>query len=140
MLDEILMTMLEVTLRLTRAERGYVFMKDDEGNLRLAAGRNSKGESLLDDKTISHSALEESLRSNSEFLLTDTGSSADMAERQSIVAYDLRTVICIPLRKRQVQATREQTPAPAPNRGGGSDGSFICRFAVCLAGIFRRGA
>src|SRR6202051_3952421 len=111
-LDEILMTMLEVTLRLTRAERGYVFLTDDEGKLRLAAGRNSKGEPLLDDKTISHSALEESLRSNSEFLLTDTGSSMDMAARQSIVAYDLRTVICIPLRKRQVQAVRDQqTPA-----------------------------
>jgi serine phosphatase RsbU (regulator of sigma subunit) len=113
-LDEILMTMLEVTLRLTRAERGYVFLKDDEGNLKLGAGRNSKGESLLDDKTISHSALEESLRSNSEFLLTDTGSSADLAGRQSIVAYDLRTVICIPLRKRQVQATREKEQTPAP--------------------------
>jgi phosphoserine phosphatase RsbU/P len=113
-LDEILMTMLEVTLRLTRAERGYVFLKDDEGKLRLAAGRNSKGEALLDDKTISHSALDESLRSNSEFLLTDTGSSMDLAARQSIVAYDLRTVICIPLRKRQVQSTREpQTPAAA---------------------------
>jgi sigma-B regulation protein RsbU (phosphoserine phosphatase) len=113
-LDEILMTMLEVTLRLTRAERGYVFLKDDEGKLRLAAGRNSKGEPLLDDKTISHSALEESLRSNSEFLLTDTGSSSDLAGRESIVAYDLRTVICIPLRKRQVQATRDQqTPVPS---------------------------
>jgi phosphoserine phosphatase RsbU/P len=111
-LDEILMTMLEITLRLTRAERGYVFLKDDEGKLRLAAGRNSKGESLLDDTTISHSALEESLRSNSEFLHTDTGSSSDLAARQSIVAYDLRTVICIPLRKRQVQATREGS-APA---------------------------
>jgi len=112
-LDEILMTMLEVTLRLTRAERGYVFLKDDEGKLRLAAGRNSKGEALLDDKTISHSALEESLRSNSEFLLTDTGSSMDLAARQSIVAYDLRTVICIPLRKRQVQSARDQqTPVP----------------------------
>src|ERR1700682_1887332 len=41
-LDEILMTMLEVTLRLTRAERGYVFLKDEEGKLRLVAGRNSK--------------------------------------------------------------------------------------------------
>jgi phosphoserine phosphatase RsbU/P len=115
-LDEILMTMLEVTLRLTRAERGYVFLKDDDGPLRLVAGRNNKGESLLDDKTISHSALEESLRSNSEFLLTDTGSSSDLTGRESIVAYDLRTVICIPLRKRQVQASREQqTPAPNPS-------------------------
>lgn len=114
-LDEILMTMLEVTLRLTRAERGYVFLKDDEGKLRLAAGRNSKGEALLDDKTISHSALDESLRSNSEFLLTDTGSGMDIASRQSIVAYDLRTVICIPLRKRQVQATRDQQTPAAPD-------------------------
>ena len=78
MLDEILMTMLDVTLRLTRAERGYVFLKDEDGSLRLAAGRNNKGEPLLDDKTISHSALEESLRSNSEFLLTDTGSSPEL--------------------------------------------------------------
>src|SRR6202051_4009490 len=113
-LDEILVTMLEVTLRLTRAERGYVFLKDDEGNLRLAAGRHSKGEPLLDDKTISHSALDESLRSNSEFLLTDTGSSSDLAGRQSIVAYDLRTAICIPLRRRQVQATRDQATS-SPN-------------------------
>jgi phosphoserine phosphatase RsbU/P len=113
-LDEILMTMLDVTLQLTRAERGYVFLKDEEGKLRLAAGRNAKKEPLLDDKTISHSILEESMRANEEFLLTDTSNSLDLAGRQSIVAYDLRTVVCIPLRKRQVQATRDaQTPNPS---------------------------
>ena len=113
-LDEILMTMLDATLQLTCAERGYVFLKDEKGNLRLAAGRNSKKEPLLDDKTISHSILEESLRSNSEFLLSDTSGSLDLAGRQSIVAYDLRTVICIPLRKMQVHSTRgAQTPVPA---------------------------
>ncbi|HUA17039.1 MAG TPA: SpoIIE family protein phosphatase [Verrucomicrobiae bacterium] len=112
-LDEILITMLDVTLQLTRAERGYVFLKDEEGKLRLMAGRNAKKEPLLDDKTISHSILEESLRSGSEFLLTDTSQDADLAGRQSIVAYDLRTVVCIPLRKVQVQATRDaQTPVP----------------------------
>ena len=113
-LDEILITMLDVTLQLTRAERAYVFLKDEEGNLRLQAGRNAKKEPLLDDKTISHSILEESMRSNSEFLLTDTSRSLDLAGRQSIVAYDLRTVVCIPLRKLQVQATRDaQTPVPS---------------------------
>jgi phosphoserine phosphatase RsbU/P len=112
-LDEILITMLDVTLELTKAERAYVFLKDEEGNLRLSAGRNSKKEPLLDDKTISHSILEESMRSNSEFLLTDTSQSLDLSGRQSIVAYDLRTVVCIPLRKLQVQQTRDaQTPAP----------------------------
>jgi len=103
-LDEILLTLLDVTLKLTGAERGYVFLKTAEGKLRLAAGRNSRGEILLDDTTISHSILEESLRANSEFLLSDTSRSLDLTGRQSIVAYDLRTVICIPLRKLQVQS------------------------------------
>jgi len=113
-LEEILVTMLDVTLQLTQAERAFVFLKDEDGNLRLSAGRNKNKEPLLDDKTISHSILEESMRSNSEFLLTDTSQSIDMAGRQSIVAYDLRTVVCIPLRKLQVQATRDaQTPVPS---------------------------
>jgi phosphoserine phosphatase RsbU/P len=111
-LDEILVILLDATLKLTRAERGYVFMKTEEGNLRLAAGRNSKGELLLDDKTISHSILDDALKSNSEFVLTDTSRSLDLAGRQSIVTYDLRTVICIPLRKPQVQATRDAQAAP----------------------------
>src|SRR5581483_2940310 len=106
-LDEILVTLLDATLKLTRAERGFVFLKTDTGELRLAAGRSSRGEPMLDDKTISHSILEDALKSNSEFVITDTSQSLDLAGRQSIVAYDLRTVICIPLRKPQVQATRE---------------------------------
>jgi len=110
-LDEILVTLLDATLNLTRAERGYVFLKAEDGKLRLAAGRNSKGEPLLDDKTISHSILEDAQKSNSEFVLTDTSQSLDLAGRQSIVAYDLRTVICIPLRKPQIQATRDAQAA-----------------------------
>ncbi len=117
-LDEILVTLVDTTLKLIRAERGYVFLIDEEGTLRLAAGRNAKGEALLDDKTISHSILDEALKSNSEFLFTDTSQSLDLAVRQSIVAYDLRTVICLPLRKPQVQTTRDMnTPVTAPAPG-----------------------
>src|SRR5271155_898914 len=52
-LDEILVTLLDATLKLTRAERAYIFLRDlGATTLTLAAGRNSKGEPLLDDKTI----------------------------------------------------------------------------------------
>ena len=114
-LDEILLTLVDVTLKLTGAERGYVFLKNVDGKLRLAAGRNSKGELLLDDTTISHSILEDALRANSEFLLSDTSQSLDLSGRQSIVAYDLRTVICIPLRKLQVQTRGRGIAEPAPS-------------------------
>src|SRR6266566_454578 len=40
-LDEILVTLLDATLKLTRGERGYVFLKADDGALRLAAGHIS---------------------------------------------------------------------------------------------------
>jgi len=117
-LDEILVTLVETTLKLTRAERGYVFLKSEDGTLRLAAGRNSKGEPLLDDKTISHSILEEAVNSASEYLVTDTSQSLDLAARRSIMAYDLRTVICIPLRKPQIQTRRGPVTAePAPSTG-----------------------
>ena len=117
-LDEILVTLIEATLRLTRAERGYVFLKGENGDLRLAAGRNSKGEPLLDDKTISHSILDDALNAASEFLITDTSRSEDLAGRNSIIAYDLRMVICIPLRKTQFKATDEQhTPGKSDVMG-----------------------
>jgi phosphoserine phosphatase RsbU/P len=116
-LDEILVTLIDATLRLTRAERGFIFLRDGEGKLTLAAGRNSKGEPLLDDKTISRSVLEEAFISNNEYLVTDTSQMIDMKERQSIVAFDLRTVICMPLRKPQVQAIRPEQPTNAEVMG-----------------------
>jgi len=85
-LEEILITMLDVTLELTKAERAYVFLKDEDGKLSLKAGRNRNKEPLLDDKTISHSLLEESMRSNLEFLLTETSKWLDLAGRHGIVA------------------------------------------------------
>jgi len=128
-LDEILLTLLDVTLKLTGSERGYVFLKTADGSLRLAAGRNSKGDLLLDDKTISHSILEDALRANSEFLLTDTSQSLDLSGRQSIVAYDLRTVICIPLRKMQVQ-TRGRAGGDASAAGEAMGALYVdSRFA-----------
>ncbi|HEX9111344.1 MAG TPA: SpoIIE family protein phosphatase [Terriglobales bacterium] len=110
-LDEILITLLDATLKLTHAERGYIFLRDALGTLTLAAGRNAKDEPLLDDKTISRSVLEEALNSNSEYLVTDTSQMLDLKGRQSIVAFDLRTVICMPLRKPMVQTSRDDQPA-----------------------------
>jgi serine phosphatase RsbU (regulator of sigma subunit) len=69
----------------------------------MAAGRNARGEELLDDTTISHSILEEAASAASEFMVSDTTSSRDLSARNSIIAYDLRTVIAIPLRRTQTQ-------------------------------------
>jgi len=111
-LEEILLTLIEATLRLTGAERGYVFLREDDGKLALAAGRNSKGEPLVDDSTVSRSIIEEAATSASAYHVTDTTKTADIATRKSVIAYDLRTVICIPFRKLAVQGKAGSAKAP----------------------------
>lgn len=98
-LDEILITLIGTTLNLTGAERGFVYVRGDDGTLTLGAACTSKGERLTSDETISHSILADAANSASEFMVTDTLKMGEMAARQSIVAHDLRTVIAIPLRK-----------------------------------------
>ncbi len=112
-LSDVLNTLLDSTLRLTKAERGYVFLRGEDGKLQLAAGRNAKGEPLQDDSAISRSILEEAGSLASEFMVSDTSSSSDLAGRNSIIAYDLRTVIAIPLRRTQTQFAEKSTSEDA---------------------------
>ena len=67
-LDDVLNALLEAALRLTRAERGFVFLRDADGELRLASGRDKNGERITDDSTISKSILRDAAHSASEFL------------------------------------------------------------------------
>jgi len=102
-LDDVLSALLEAALRLTRAERGFVFLRGLDGELHLAAGRGKEGESITDDSGISRSILRDAAKSASEFLVTDTDETGKLAGRESVVAHNLHSVICIPLRKTVIQ-------------------------------------
>jgi len=102
-LQDILTTMLEYTLRLTGAERGFVFLGDSFAHLTLETGLNSEGQSLLDDSRISRSILRDAAESGHEFLIGDVSGEGQPIGRESIVAHELRSVIAIPLRGRSSQ-------------------------------------
>jgi serine phosphatase RsbU (regulator of sigma subunit) len=103
--DQILASLVETTLQLTKVERGYVFL-NHEGELQLAVGRSSLGESLVDDSTISHSAIQQATRTAGEYIVTDTLTAEIGARSDSMVAQSIRTVICIPLRRRRGESAR----------------------------------
>ena len=118
-LDDVLHTLLEAALRLTHAERGFVFLRRPDGELYLAAGRDKKGERIADDSTISRSVLRDAAKSASEFLVTDTDDTGKLAGRNSVVAHNLHSVICIPLRKTVIQdKAKEQTKPDESNVQG----------------------
>ncbi len=105
--DDVLVTLLDTTLRLTKANRGFVYRVDDAGVPHLVTGRDTRGRVLEDDAGISRSILLDAAKSSSRFLVTDTSRMADLASRGSIMAHDLRSVICIPL-FRSTWTTKEQ--------------------------------
>src|SRR6516165_6173891 len=102
-LGDVLQTLLEASLRLTKAERGFVFLRDGNNELQMSAGRDKNGEVIHDDSTISKSVLRDAARSASEFLVTDTADSEKLSNRESVVAQNLKSVICIPLRRTNIQ-------------------------------------
>ncbi len=98
-LTDVLNTLLDTTIQLTGADRGFVFLRESDGTLKLAAGRDKKGQELTNDQSISRSFLDETLNGAGEFVISDTTKLIDYNERASLVAHDLRSVICIPLRR-----------------------------------------
>jgi serine phosphatase RsbU (regulator of sigma subunit)/pSer/pThr/pTyr-binding forkhead associated (FHA) protein len=103
-LEDVLQTLLEASLRLTKAERGFVFLKDIlSGELKMVAGRAKDGEAIYDDSTISKSVLRDAANSASEFLVTDTSQADMLVNRESVVAQNLKSIICIPLRRTSIQ-------------------------------------
>jgi serine phosphatase RsbU (regulator of sigma subunit) len=99
-LKEVLNTMVEYALRVTGAERGFVFLGDSVAHLKMESGRTKDGEALHDDSKISRSIVRDAAESGSEFIMGDaTGRGWDMG-RESIIAHELRSVIAIPLRRR----------------------------------------
>ena len=117
-LEDVLQTLLEAALRLTHAERGFVFLRHTDGELRLAAGRDKTGESITDDSTISRSVLRDAANSASEFLVTDTDDTGKLAGRESVVAHNLHSVICIPLRRTVIKDKAKDDTKGGPHVQG----------------------
>lgn len=102
-IEEILGSLVEITLQLTKVERGFVFLTKSDGELQFAVGRSAEGPIQQEDHAISYSAIQQAIRGASKFIVTDTMSAEAEYRSESIVAQSIRSVICIPLRRRTAE-------------------------------------
>lgn len=102
--NDVLRKMLDVGLRITGAERGFVYLKQKDGTPLLACGQDASGNAVTADHNVSHSVVQEAMSSAAEFITGDAAQQTALAARQSIVLNELRTVIAIPLRAKRVSA------------------------------------
>jgi serine phosphatase RsbU (regulator of sigma subunit) len=105
--NDVLRTMLEYTIRLTRAERGFVFLGDSPDTLRLECWQDKEGNATTasvplsgetpDRPGISYSVVRQAAASQNDFILSDV--TADAARgHESLILHAIRSVVAIPLR------------------------------------------
>ena len=101
-INEILTTLLQLTLQLTGVERGFVFLREGE-TMRLARGLNTEGKIIDEDSTVSRRAMQKSIESESKFSISDTLADEKVSAWASVMVNKIRSIYCIPLRKRDAE-------------------------------------
>ncbi len=101
-IEEILTSLLELTLQLTGVERGFVFLREG-AEMKLARGLNADGHNLAEDSTISRRAIRQAIESDAKFSISDTLTDEKASEWASVMANKIRSIYCIPLRKREAK-------------------------------------
>ena len=124
-LEAALQMALEATLRVTSADRGFIFLEDADGDLRLAAGRNARGEEIADDSGVSHSLLRNAFTGRLVSSAAVSKLAANLGRDYQVTewfpdddpaATNFNRVICIPLRKGH-QQVEESGDEEVKNRG-----------------------
>ncbi len=98
-IEEILTTLLQLTLQLTGVERGFVFLREG-GEMKLARGLNAEGKIVEQDSTISRRAIQRAIESDAKFSISDTLADDKASAWASVMINKIRSIYCIPLRKR----------------------------------------
>ena len=96
---DVLSTTLEYTIRLTGAERGFVFLGDNAEDLRFECGQERNGNPIKTPSLVSQSVLREAATSNLDFLFSDSLEPAAVGQ-ESMILSAIRNVVAIPLRGR----------------------------------------
>ena len=89
---------------MTSAERSFLVLKDKEGQGRFQRGRDRSKQALPEEAfQISKTILKQVLESGERILLSDVrGSDSFDAFSESILSLDLRTIVCLPLKRFEV--------------------------------------
>jgi phosphoserine phosphatase RsbU/P len=95
---DIFRALLQLSIELTGVERGFVFLIED-GEMHLGLGLRADGTTVEEDSTISRRAMQRAIESDSKFSLSDTLSDDSASAWESVMAYSIRSIYCIPLRR-----------------------------------------
>ena len=106
-LDEVLAIVLDSTLELTGAERGFILLAEAEGPLTLRLAR-ADGRTILADERTSQRIPDEVFATGEDRIVTDLLDEAYAPKHAGTVALGIRHVLCTPLKVPQSGAGGER--------------------------------
>ncbi|MBM3151607.1 MAG: GAF domain-containing protein [Chloroflexi bacterium] len=99
--DEVLRVVMDTIIRLTEAERGFLMLRDAGGEMVTRVARNWEQESINPGEfAISRTIIQRVIDSAEAVLTTNAQEDPRFGGQESIVAYNLRSILCVPLKVR----------------------------------------
>src|SRR6266849_5440289 len=99
-LDRLLETIMDKVIAVIGVERGILFLKGSDGSLMPHAARKIEKETLADAEEISRSITAEVVSSGKYFLSSNIQDDPDLMNRPSVKAFKIRSILCVPLVKK----------------------------------------
>ena len=100
-LDRVLNQVMDAIIELTGAERGFLMLFEDAGDLEVRVARNVEKESLAEDEfAISRSVIELVAAEGQGVVTTNATQDPRFSAQVSVVTHNLRSILCVPLQTR----------------------------------------
>ncbi len=97
-LNEVLERAMDIIIQVTRAERGFLMLTDDQGELTFQAARNMDRETITSPTfQVSRSIIERVAKTGQPITTTDAQRDPRFSDQDSVVSLSLRSILCAPL-------------------------------------------
>ena len=98
-LDEVLRIVMDNIVRLTKAERGFLMLRDANGEMIPRIARNWEMESInSSEKNVSSTVVQRVINTGESVVTTNAQEDQRFVGQESIVAFNLRSILCVPLK------------------------------------------
>ena len=96
--DEVLQIVMDTIVRMMGAERGFLMLRDERGEMVSRIARNWEQESINQNEfAISRSVVQRVIDGGEPVLTTNAREDPRFGGQESIIAFNLRSILCVPL-------------------------------------------
>jgi PAS domain S-box-containing protein len=98
-LDDVLRIVMDTIVRLTGAERGFLMLRNEKGDMAIDIARNLEQETLNDTEfAISRTVVNRVITQGQPVLTTNAQEDPRFDSQESVITLNLRSILCVPLK------------------------------------------